>query len=723
MAFKLCRPTTTRRLTQVVAVATGAFSSAIRVLSTTGVADVTVEQSAQGGWDGVQLAYGVYFANGAAGGASQLTNLGAIRALSDRAIGSVPRGGGHGGVQTDNFGTVTGFVAFANTTGGNVTTFNNQSGGLFDVRNFADIDGDGSRDVKAVSVSTFGGAGSTFNNMSGALVKLAAVDNPTSINTANYYVPTTGPDSRPLESSFYNIGRAGVSQGQFTNLSTFGHSGTIDLRGPAVGNTLVITGGPAITNGSPVGNGIFVSNGGRLLLNSVLNSGVVPGGQTNSFSDVLIVDSTSVGAGGPTKMQVTNVGGAGAPTPGNGIEVVEVRNKAASAPGVFVLQGQYVTPQGLPAIVGGAYAYSLYHNGVGADSADGNWYLRSQFYQPGVPVYEMYPQLLLQFGQVGTMAQRIGDRYTEVRVPDFCHEQTSKLYCTESVGHEFAASSGRGGLLWARIEGERGRLDPSFSTSDATSSGTFWMIQSGIDAMMYQSAYDDRLFAGISGHYGKLDASVASPSGDGSIDTDGYGVEGNVTWLGSKGLYLDAVARATWYRSDLTSDTAGSILADGNSGFGYALSLEAGQRLDMWTNWSLTPQAQLGYAAASFSTFTDPFGAVVSLDQAHNLIGRIGSSLDYRHAWFDEAGRVGRANIYGIANLYYQFIDGAEVSVAGVQFNNEIEPLWGGLGLGGTYAWADDAYAVYGEATVRTALEDFGDSYFAGGTLGVRAHW
>jgi len=92
-------------------------------------------------------------------------------------------------------------------------------------------------------------------------------------------------------------------------------------------------------------------------------------------------------------------------------------------------------------------------------------------------------------------------------------------------------------------------------------------------------------------------------------------------------------------------------------------------------------------------------------------------------AVFGRPGRVGRANIYGIANLYYQFIDGAEVSVAGVQFNNEIEPLRGGLGLGGTYAWADDAYAVYGETSVRTALEDFGDSYFAGGTLGVRTRW
>jgi fibronectin-binding autotransporter adhesin len=51
------------------------------------------------------------------------------------------------------------------------------------------------------------------------------------------------------------------------------------------------------------------------------------------------------------------------------------------------------------------------------------------------------------------------------------------------------------------------------------------------------------------------------------------------------------------------------------------------------------------------------------------------------------------------------------------------EALWGGLGLGGTYAWADDRYALYGEALAKSSFEDFGDSYAVSGTVGFRVKW
>jgi hypothetical protein len=53
----------------------------------------------------------------------------------------------------------------------------------------------------------------------------------------------------------------------------------------------------------------------------------------------------------------------------------------------------------------------------------------------------------------------------------------------------------------------------------------------------------------------------------------------------------------------------------------------------------------------------------------------------------------------------------------------EIDALWRGLGLGGTYAWADDKYALYARRWRKSSFEDFGDSYAISGTVGFKATW
>lgn len=640
----------------------------------------------------------------------------------------------------DNNNTITGYVTFW---GGAPHIVNNA--GMFDVRHFADTNGDGVRDTKRVSVSDFGGPNATFNNLGSGTVKLAPVSGAPATDPTGYYVPTTGSDSRALETSVYDLNREGVVQGQFVNLQTFDNAGIIDLRGPTVGNTLVMTSNP--TAGGAPGIGVFVANGGQLRVNSVLNAGIPLGGSTGSQSDVLIVDSTRLG-GAPTTISVTNVGGAGAYTPGNGIEVVEVRNKAGSAPGVFTLQGQYVTPQGQQAVVAGAYAYTLFRNGVGGDSADGNWYLRSQLtpvtpppvgpggeppppeqprYNPGAPIYETYPQMLLSFQQMGTMEQRIGERYSPERTPReiFCKDASRNFRCTvsnEQAGY-YADQSGYNKTVWGRIEGGHSQFRPAFSTSSATSSHDTWRAEAGIDGLLYQNSREDQLFGSVFAHYGQIFAKVDSPHGNGRIDTNGYGVGASLTWKAQNGFYVDAVARTTWYGSALRSDTANNVLTSGNNGFGYAVSLESGKKIALNRVWSLTPQAQLTYSTVNFDSFIDPFGARVSLDRAESLQGRLGLSTDRTTAWRDDLGRTSHSKVYGIANLYYEFLDGTQVDVSGTKFINRNDRLWGGLGVGTTYSWANDKYALFGEGSVRTSLTHFADSYALTGTVGFKARW
>ena len=112
----------------------------------------------------------------------------------------------------------------------------------------------------------------------------------------------------------------------------------------------------------------------------------------------------------------------------------------------------------------------------------------------------------------------------------------------------------------------------------------------------------------------------------------GADMAGTLTWYGDTGFYTDLQAQAMWYDSDLTSATAGRSLINGNKGFGYGFSAEAGRRIDLDNYWSLTPQAQLTWSSVTFDTFNDAWGASVSGRNGDSLNARLGLSADYRNA-------------------------------------------------------------------------------------------
>lgn len=131
------------------------------------------------------------------------------------------------------------------------------------------------------------------------------------------------------------------------------------------------------------------------------------------------------------------------------------------------------------------------------------------------------------------------------------------------------------------------------------------------------------LMGGVTVHYGQVSTNASSVFGDGSIDTDGYGFGGTLTWLAQNGFYVDGQVQVTWYETDIGSDMLGRSLANDNDGFGYSLSLETGKRIALDGNWSVTPQAQLAYSNVDFDSVTDPFGARVSMDRSESLKGRV----------------------------------------------------------------------------------------------------
>ena len=465
--------------------------------------------------------------------------------------------------------------------------------------------------------------------------------------------------------------------------------------------------------------GNYTGNGGTLEIESVLGGDASP-------TDRLVVTGDTAGT---TSVRVTNLGGTGAQTV-EGIKIVDV---GGASNGVFSLLGDYVIA-GQQAVVAGAYGYTLNKNGV-STPGDGDWYLRSQLaptsspttppvsgplYQPGAPLYETYAQSLQVLNGVGSMQQRIGNRYWAgaggAVIAQGDGPGTPEAAPLPSEGGTATIDAG---AIWARIDGAHSRVDPDRSTTQAEYDYNTWRLQSGFDGKLYENQ-SGTLMGGVTFQYGEISTDVSSLFGKGSIDTDGYGFGGTLTWLAQNGFYVDGQTQLNWYDSDITSDTLGRSLTNGNDGFGYALSVETGKRIIVDENWSITPQMQLAYSNVDFDDFTDPFGADVSLDKSDSLKGRLGVSADYQNAWQDSSGRMARSNVYGLANLYHEFLDGSEVDLAGVNFANESDRTWGGVGAGGSYSWADDKYALYGEVSLNTSLSDFADSYSVNGTTGFK---
>jgi len=458
--------------------------------------------------------------------------------------------------------------------------------------------------------------------------------------------------------------------------------------------------------------------------NGVLNIKALLGGDNSPTSMLMITGDVSSGT---TPVVVTNLGGLGAETV-DGIRIIEIAG--ASPNDAFMLRGDYVTETGQQAVIGGAYAYTLRHNSEVRPN-DGNWYLTSETivmnpetglpeidpetglpqegprYQPGVPLYEQYPQVLASLNTVPTLQQRVGNRgWMSNGVAGAATDGTPSIYGA-----------------WGRIEGTHTASDPARSKSHAHRDTDLWKLQTGFDFGLHQGVDGSQLIGGVNISYGTALADIASRYGRGKIDATGAGIGATLTWYGANGFYVDGQAQVMWFSSDITSTTEGRKDVKGNDGQGYVLSAETDNRYELGNGFSLTPQVQLVYAKVDFDSFTDPFGARVSLNDGDSLRGRFGVSLDHEAQWVASDGTKSRSHLYGIANLYNEFLDGTRVEVSTVRFATRDERLWAGIGIGGTYEWGNGVYAVYGNANIAGSVKHMSDSYAFGGILGFRTRW
>jgi autotransporter family porin len=644
----------------------GTASSGIDALTQSGTVNVSNTAAIQGGWadsSGVRL-----------GGATQsLTNAGDIGALSDSAVRADATGAG-ALFNLDNTGQMTGTVSATDATSSVANS------GTWTLRNFTDSSGSGIRDTWGVATSNFGSANANTIYNSG-VIRLAAQ-------------PLTGIVNFSSSGAYLPLGQAtnattpgGAVQGQLLGVSRFTNSGTLDLAGNSntVGNVLLISGA---TVGGADGGGVYVSNGGNLLLNTTLNEG-----GANSRSDMLVVDSTQT-ASGSTKVAVSNVGGQGDLTQGNGIAVVELLNKTtqASDPDAFRLARR---------VVAGPYEYRLQQGAEDGSSRD-TWFLRSDTaappsppdpdptpdpdpeptpdpipnYRPEVSLYGALPALALIYGRamVDTLHERVGEERLNANDPLPTQDQST-----------LAPSMGWGRVIYRSGKQDGARTNMLGNTPEYNYDLTAFQV--GVDLYRKVRADGSHEQAGVSLSAGTLDAGVShyTRRAAGEDTLRAYGLGAYWTHFGPSGWYLDGVIQLNRFDIKAKPNELGDL---NTRGWGYTASLENGYPYEVDKDWYVEPQIQAIYSFVDLDS-SDDIGATVRFKDVESLVGRVGVRI--AKDWDKEGNdkNVRRTNAWIRPSIWHEFKGQPKTEFSSqsgyIPFESDIQGTWGEVNLGVDY--------------------------------------
>ncbi len=465
------------------------------------------------------------------------------------------------------------------------------------------------------------------------------------------------------------------TQGYNQTVAGLSNGGDVSLIGQQTGTTLTVKGDYTGEKGT-------------------INMAAIQNGSGAGIADRLIIDGGK--ASGSTLLDVDG-SGLGAPTIGDGIEVVTALNGATTT----AQTSRDAFHLAADRMAAGAFEYQL-HAG-NAQGQGENWYLRSE-YRPETMLYSGLASVVRQgdISLLGNMHQRMGDEVKpgidednrawarmigysgKTKLDDAAGTQTSShtmgiqvgvdMYANESwkagmytsildidsnVKGTKTGSDGKGGNIddnafyvggyatWFSGDGMIGysgktKLDDAAGTQ--TSSHTMG-IQVGVDmyaneswkAGMYTSILD--IDSNVKG------TKTGSDGKGGNIDDNAFYVGGYATWFSGDGMYVDNVLQYGNHKSRLAATgNNGSYTVRGNT---LTASTEVGKSFRLGASaWSLEPQAQLIYQYSDFdnSTLDGVTPTKVKMDTADSFTARLGVRLvadyDTNHGKFQPYGRV-----------------------------------------------------------------------------------
>ena len=253
--------------------------------------------------------------------------------------------------------------------------------------------------------------------------------------------------------------------------------------------------------------------------------------------------------------------------------------------------------------------------------------------------------------------------------------------------------AGKGGV-WARYY--RGELSAD-SNYDSSFSQDYTGFQGGIDKV--QDYKGGKLYTGIA--VNRIDSNAGYTAGSGDLSSTGVGVY--ASWLGSKGHYLDVIARGSKLTNDFKLvDLSGNAAKADYDTWAYGISAEYGYRQDLNAGWFVEPQAELSLGHISRVDYTTSNGVSIRQDGVNSAIVRLGF-LGGKE--FSIGGRP--SNAYVKASLLHDFGgNGGSTGYYGIKSlamqTGDLTGSWYEIGLGANLGIAKNSNLYF------DALKTFG---------------
>ena len=172
------------------------------------------------------------------------------------------------------------------------------------------------------------------------------------------------------------------------------------------------------------------------------------------------------------------------------------------------------------------------------------------------------------------------------------------------------------GGVWARYY--RGELSAD-SAYDREFSQDYTAFQGGIDKV--QDFKGGKLYTGIA--VNRIDSNAGYTAGSGDLSSTGVGVY--ASWLGSKGHYIDVIARGSKLTNDFKLvDLSGNAAKADYDTWAYGISAEYGYRQQLNAGWFVEPQAELSLGHIGSVDYTMSNGGRIKNDGVDSAVTRIG---------------------------------------------------------------------------------------------------
>ena len=172
------------------------------------------------------------------------------------------------------------------------------------------------------------------------------------------------------------------------------------------------------------------------------------------------------------------------------------------------------------------------------------------------------------------------------------------------------------GGVWARYY--RGELSAD-SAYDRNYSQDYTAFQGGIDKV--QDYKGGKLYTGIA--VNRIDSNAGYTAGSGDLSSTGVGLY--ASWLGSKGHYVDVIARGSKLANDfkLVDLSGNSAKADYDT-WAYGISAEYGYRQNLNAGWFVEPQAELSLGRIGSVDYTTSNDVTIKQDSVNSAVVRLG---------------------------------------------------------------------------------------------------